>query len=82
MAGVSGWYEGEYSIIPFHYDNVKDHLHLARLLLNQFGKDCVGVDMEVSGEYLNGVDAEDSIKKLFDVLDPPEWPDFVEGDIV
>jgi len=80
--GVSGWYEGEYNIINFHYDDVKDPIHLAELLLNQFGKDCVGVDLEVSGEYLDGSDAEDNLENLFAVLDPPEWPDFVEGDLV
>tara|TARA_R100000951_G_C2532312_1_gene146755 strand:- start:318 stop:527 length:210 start_codon:yes stop_codon:yes gene_type:complete len=68
MTGVSGWFEGENSIISFHYDNVKNPLDLAVLLLNQFGKDCVGVDLEISGEYLDGVDAEDSIEKLFGVL--------------
>ena len=68
MTGVSGWFEGENSIISFHYDNVKNPLDLAVLLLNQFGKDCVGVDLEISGEYLDGVDAEGSIKKLFGVL--------------
>jgi len=79
---VSGWYEGEYNIINFHYDDVRDPIHLAELLLNQFGKDCVGVDLEVSGEYLDGSDAEDNLENLFAVLDPPEWPDFVEGDLV
>jgi len=79
---VFGWYEGEYNIINFHYDNVKDPTHLAQLLLDQFGKDCVGVDLEASGEYSDGSDAEDSLEKLFDVLDPPEWPDFVEGDLL
>ena len=82
MAGVSGWYEGEYSIIPFHYDNVEDVNSLASLLLNQFGEDCRGVDLEASGEYLDGSYAEDSLKALGDILDPPEWPDFVEGDLV
>jgi len=80
--GVSGWYEGEYNIISFHYDDVRDPIHLAELLLNQFGKDCVGVDLEVSGEYLDGSDAEDNLESLFAVLDSPEWPDFVEGDLV
>jgi len=79
---VSGWYEGEYNIINFHYDDVRGPIHLAELLLNQFGKDCVGVDLEVSGEYLDGSDAEDNLENLFAVLDPPEWPDFVEGDLV
>lgn len=82
MAGVSGWYEGEYGAIQFHYDNVIGVNGLANLLLTEFGQDCMGVDIEVSGEYLDGSYAEDSLKALGDILDPPEWPDFVEGDLV
>lgn len=82
MIGVSGWYEGEYGAIQFHYDNVIDVNNLASLMSKEFGEDCMGVDMEISGEYLDGLDAEDSLSRLSDILDPPEWPDFVEGDLV
>ena len=80
--GVSGWYEGEPGAILFHYDGVRDVNTLAALMLKEFGKDCIGVDIEISGEYSDGASAEDSLKQLFDILDPPEWPEFVEGDLV
>jgi hypothetical protein len=82
MTGVSGWYEGECGAIQFHYDNVIGVNGLANLLLTEFGQDCIGVDIEISGEYLDGTNTEDSLKQLFDILDSPEWPDFVEGDLV
>ena len=51
MVGVSGWYEGASGAIQFHYDNVIDVNNLASLMSKEFGEDCVGVDMEISGKY-------------------------------
>jgi len=82
MIGVSGWYEGEYGAIQFHYDNVIGVNGLANLLLTEFGQDCMGVDIEISGNYLDGLDVEESLDKLADLLNSEEWPDFVEGDLV
>jgi len=83
MFGISGWYEGNTGPVHFHYENVIGVKGLANLLLTEFSQDCMGVDIEISGNYLNGSSAEESLRELVDILNvkEEEWPDFVDGDL-
>ena len=39
------------------------------MLYNSYGEDCVGVDIELDGEYVDGTDVNTTMKMLFDELD-------------
>tara|TARA_R110000787_G_scaffold113817_1_gene223127 strand:- start:100 stop:342 length:243 start_codon:yes stop_codon:yes gene_type:complete len=66
---ISGWYEGEYGaqiIAISGADTVED---LADALYTRYGEDCIGVDMELSGEYSDGTDVETNMPQLWDELE-------------
>lgn len=69
MSYISGWYEGEYGPVMVELVNVKDVEDLAGVLYANYGSDCVGVDMELEGEFTDGSDLEDSIESLWSELE-------------
>lgn len=69
MSYISGWYEGEYGPVMVELANVKDVEDLAGALYANYGSDCVGVDMELEGEFTDGADLEDSIESLWSELE-------------
>jgi len=66
---ISGWYEGEYGVNLIHLDNVKDVEDLADSLFRKYGEDCIGVDMELDGEFADGSSVEDQMEALWDELE-------------
>ena len=66
---ISGWYEGEYGAELIHLDNVKDVEDLADSLFRKYGEDCIGVDMELDGEFADGSSVEDQMEALWDELE-------------
>tara|TARA_B110000093_G_scaffold183366_1_gene233992 strand:+ start:211 stop:441 length:231 start_codon:yes stop_codon:yes gene_type:complete len=66
---ISGWYESEYGaegIAIMGAGNVED---LADALFSRYGDDCIGVDMELSGEYTDGTRVETTMPRLYDELE-------------
>lgn len=66
---IAGWYEGEYGANQIAIANASNVEDLADMLYNRYGSDCVGVDMELSGEYTDGTDVEDTMEALWDELE-------------
>ena len=66
---ISGWYEGHYGATRIAIAGATDVESLANVLYNSYGEDCVGVDMELEGEYVDGTDVNTTMKMLFDELD-------------
>jgi len=61
---ISGWYESDYGIEGIYLVNIKDLNDLSRALTKEYGDDWKGVDMELSGEYTNGVNVESNYRTL------------------
>tara|TARA_R110000751_G_scaffold108278_2_gene204854 strand:+ start:1836 stop:2084 length:249 start_codon:yes stop_codon:yes gene_type:complete len=66
---ISGWYEGEYDAVHIAVVDAIDAEGLALSLFEQHGDDCVGVDMELDGEYLDGTCISTSMTEVFAELD-------------
>ena len=66
---IGGWYEGEYGANLIHLENVRDVEDLADSLFRKYGGDCIGVDMELGGEFEDGSDVEDQMEALLDELE-------------
>tara|TARA_R110000782_G_scaffold3228_7_gene11957 strand:- start:2578 stop:2802 length:225 start_codon:yes stop_codon:yes gene_type:complete len=69
MSYISGWFESDEGAVIFDYEDLPDHEELAYRLYLDFGIDCSGVDMEVEGEYLDGLDVSTTMTELFEDLD-------------
>jgi len=66
---ISGWYEGEYGARLIAISGACTVKELADRLYHHYGEDCIGVDMELSGEYRDGTDVETTMPELWDELD-------------
>ena len=66
---ISGWYEGEYDAIHIAVVDALDAEGLALALYEQHGDDCVGVDMELDGEYLDGTEVNTTMTNVLAELD-------------
>lgn len=66
---ISGWFESDQGAVLFDFEDVEDCEELSARLYLQYGIDCVGVDMEIEGDYLNGQDASESIKEVLEDLE-------------
>jgi hypothetical protein len=69
MKVVSGWFEGECGAVLVELANVKDVEDLAGVLYSNYGSDCVGVDMELEGEFADGTDIGNCIEDVWAELD-------------
>lgn len=69
MADIAGWYEGEEGPVDIIIDSADDVECLAGSLYMLYGEDCVGVDMELEGEYTDGSDVASTIIEILDELD-------------
>lgn len=68
MSYISGWFEGECGAVMVEFANVKDVEDLAGVLYTTYGSDCVGVDMELEGEFMDGSDIGDVMGDLWPEL--------------
>lgn len=66
---ISGWYEGEYDAIHVAVVDALDAEGLALSLYEDHGDECVGVDMELDGEYLDGTDVNTTMTNVLAELD-------------
>lgn len=66
---ISGWYEGEYGANQVCISDAATVEDLADVLYTRYGEDCVGVDMELDGEFADGSDIADHMDSLWDELD-------------
>jgi hypothetical protein len=66
---IAGWYEGEFGANQIAIANAATVEDLAELLYCRYGDDCIGVDMELSGNYTDGTDVEDTLEALWDELE-------------
>ena len=66
---ISGWYEGEYGAQMIAIGFATSVEDLADALYAHYGEDCVGVDLELSGEYTDGTDVETTMPQLLDELE-------------
>jgi hypothetical protein len=57
---ISGWFETEDGAEMFDLYDIKDAQGLAEALFEEYGEDCVGVDMEFEGVFSTGEEATDS----------------------
>ena len=51
---ISGWYESEEGVVHVEMGEALDYNDLANKLLDAYGYDMIGVDMELEGEYTDG----------------------------
>ena len=51
---ISGWYESEEGVVFIEMGEALDYNDLANKLLDSYGYDMIGVDMELEGEYTDG----------------------------
>jgi hypothetical protein len=51
---ISGWYESEEGVVFIEMSEALDYNDLANKLLDSYGYDMIGVDMELEGEYTDG----------------------------
>ena len=51
---ISGWYESEEGVALIEIGEALDYNDLANKLLDTYGYDMVGVEMELDGEYTDG----------------------------
>jgi len=56
---ISGWYEAEAGPVFVEYGDVKDAEELAMILYEDSEGDCLGVDLEMEGEYEDGSEVKD-----------------------
>ena len=66
---ISGWYEGEHGAEQIAISGASTVEDLADALYRRYGDDCIGVDMELSGEYTDGTDVETTMPQLWDELE-------------
>lgn len=69
MAEIAGWYEGEEGPVDVIIDSAEDAGCLAASLYLLYGSDCVGVDVELEGEYTDGSDVSETMIEVLDELD-------------
>jgi len=58
---ISGWYESEEGVALIEIKGALDYNDLAKKLLDAYGYDIVGVDMELDGEYTDGSIVNDMV---------------------
>jgi hypothetical protein len=56
---ISGWYEAEEGAAFVEMSEALDANDLANKLLDKYGYDIIGVDMELEGEYTDGSNVND-----------------------
>lgn len=66
---ISGWYESEYGACDIIIDSAKDVECLTQSIYLKYGDECVGVDMELEGEYDDGTDVSETMMAIFEDLD-------------
>jgi hypothetical protein len=57
--GISGWFETEYGVDFVEIKSAKNLEDLVSQLLHDYGDDIVGVDLELDGEYEDGLVIEE-----------------------
>jgi len=55
---ISGWFESEYGAEMVMCHSAADDEDLAAILLETYGDDCLGVDMELEGTYPSGKEVD------------------------
>lgn len=66
---ISGWYESEYGAREVIIDSAKDVECLTQSIYLLYGDDCIGVDMELEGEYADGSDVSETMMAILEDLD-------------
>lgn len=51
---ICGWFEAEYGVNIFDYEDITNAHELAEALINDYGSEWVGVYMEIDGDYTDG----------------------------
>jgi hypothetical protein len=55
---ISGWYEDEVGPVFLEFEDVKDAEELAMMMYEASDGECLGVDLEMDGEYSDGTEVE------------------------
>ena len=66
---ISGWSESEYGAREVIIDSAKDVECLTQSIYLLYGDDCIGVDMELEGEYDDGSDVSETMMAILEDLD-------------
>jgi len=53
---ISGWFESEYGVDFVAVYEARNQVDLVSILIEDYGMDIVGVDLELEGEYTNGTE--------------------------
>ena len=56
---ISGWFESEYGVDFVEINSAKNLDDLVSQLLYDYGEDIVGVDLELEGNYTDGLEIEE-----------------------
>ena len=64
---ISGWFESEYGVDFVAVYEARNQVDLVSILIEDYGMDIVGVDLELEGEYTNG--AEINNLSIMDALE-------------
>jgi len=62
---ISGWFETEYGVEMVLCTAAADDEDLAGFLFEQYGEECLGVDMELEGSYRSGKEVDLSEVQIF-----------------
>ena len=66
---ISGWFESEYGAEQVCFSNVNTVEDLAGMMYSRYGADCVGVDLELDGEFVSGGEVVDFWDELLNELE-------------
>jgi hypothetical protein len=56
---ISGWYEAEVGPVFLEFEEAKDAEELAMMMYETSDGECLGVDLEMDGEYSDGKEVKD-----------------------
>jgi len=66
---ISGWFETEYGVEMVLCTTAADDEDFAGFLFEQYGSECVGVDMELDGTYRSGKDVDTAeVLRFLDII--------------